>query len=213
MTKICTRFCNLQDWSRHKDMIQPRLCMKIRRVLKPPPTLTGEDAVEYFDRWWWESSEAKFIINSVRVYDFWGYAWWLPLWDLQFVRFCCTLPFDLYFGKRFQRAFVRRVESNLTGKPPIPDTSQQYFGPLLIRALNRLHLRQSARRIRARLEYNRHHYAWYGLIPEDEYNRAFRGRENINTYLAVQTIKSAFPEYNLPRSVDFLSDEIPRQTR
>jgi asparagine synthase (glutamine-hydrolysing) len=182
------------------------LSLKVKNVLQLPSTLTFEQALGYFDRWAWENEKAKFMVNSVRVYEFWGYRWWLPLWDLEFVRFWRSLPYHLRFEKRFENAYVRKLEANTTGKPAISDSSRHIVGPILVGILNRLHLRNMARRIRAHAEYNRHHFAWYGLIPEGDYHRAFHGQEDINTYLANQTVKQAFPQWKIPESLDFMAN-------
>lgn len=42
--------------------------------------------------WNWQERQAKFIANSIRVYEYWGYDWWLPMWDKQFVSFFENLP-------------------------------------------------------------------------------------------------------------------------
>ena len=203
-SEICKAYCTLQDWPSHKTLVEPELIRKIESILRPPAVLTPKQAIDYFDRWSWESSWAKFMINSVRVYEFWGYRWWLPLWDLEFVHFWRNLPFELRFEKRFERIYVRKLETGTTGKPAITDTSKDNLGPALVTTLKKLHLHSSARRIRARHEYDRHHFAWYGLIPEDDYKRAFHGQENINTYLANQTIKNILPNYRIPEGLDIL---------
>lgn len=43
----------------------------------------------------WQNRQAKYIVNSVNVYNFFGYDWWLPLWDKEFVRFFEGLPLSL----------------------------------------------------------------------------------------------------------------------
>jgi hypothetical protein len=65
-----------------------------------------------------------------------------------------------------------------------------------------------ARKIRSRVEYRYHHFAWYGLIPESDYCRAFHGQENINTYLANQAAKRAFPNWRIPEAIDFLANSV-----
>lgn len=47
------------------------------------------------EKWNWKNRQAKFICNSVRVYEFYGYDWWLPLWDKEFVQFFEKLPLKL----------------------------------------------------------------------------------------------------------------------
>ena len=208
---ICEAYCTIQDWQRQSNIIQRELLEKAKSILQPPSTLTPNQAIAYFDRWLWESTLTKFVINSVRVYEFWGYQWWLPLCDLEFIRVWGSLPFQLRLKKRFERAYVRGLENKRTGKTPITDTSGHVFGPIIVRALSRLRLRKFVRRQRARFEYRHHHFAWYGLIPEDDYYRSFHGQENINTYLANQTFKRIFPQRKIPEGLDFLANSPEHQ--
>jgi asparagine synthase (glutamine-hydrolysing) len=39
-----------------------------------------------FEQWEWQERQAKFICNSVRTYEFFGYDWWMPLWDREFTK-------------------------------------------------------------------------------------------------------------------------------
>ena len=203
--RLCEAYCTLQDWSTQETEIRRQLPLKMKSVLNPPPTLTPAQAIGLFDRWWWESSWAKFIVNSVRVYEFWGYRWWLPLWDIELVHFWRALPFDQRLGRRFEKQYVRNLETNMTGKKPIPNASAYDIAPKLVGPLDKLHLRRVASRIRARREYRTHRFAWYGLIPENLYHSSFHGKENINTYLANQTIKQIFPQWKIPERLDFLT--------
>lgn len=199
--------CTLLDRSHQPATVRSDVCLKIKDVLGLPSTLTAEQAIEYFDRWIWEAIPTYPHVNSVRVYEFWGYRWWLPLLDMEFVRFLNTLPFNFRVNRRFHLSYVRTLEHKFTGKAPIADTSsRKSIAPLLARVLDKLRLRTAARRIRARVEYSRHAYAWYGLITESEYHRTFHGQENINTYLANQTIKQVFPLWEIPTELDFLAE-------
>ena len=203
---LCEVSCTLLDWSRQTATVRSDMCLKIKNVLCSPTTLSSEQAVEYFDRWIWEAIPIYPHINSVRVYEFWGYDWWLPLMDLEFVQFLNTLPFNFRIRRRFHKAYVRKLEQKITGKTPVTDTSRRDIAPLIVRILDKLKLRTVARRIRARTEYSRHAYAWYGLITESVYRRAFHGQENINTYLAYQTIREVFPQWKIPTGLDFLAN-------
>lgn len=205
VSEICEAYCTLQNWSSRSPETHFDMSMKVKNILRLPSSLTFDQMLGYFDRWSWENAYAKFMVNSVRVYEFWGYRWWLPLCDFGFVSFLRTLPFPLRFKRSFLNAQIHTLETQITSKPPISDTSQHNFGPMLVTALNKLGLRNWARRIRARVEYRHHRFAWYGLIPEDDYKRGFHGQENINTYLANQTVKQIFPQWEIPESLDFLA--------
>jgi asparagine synthase (glutamine-hydrolysing) len=66
--------------------------------------LTLADAME---KWDWQERQAKFICNSVRVYEFYGYDWWLPLWDTEFMKFWEHVPLELRKGTALYLAYVR----------------------------------------------------------------------------------------------------------
>ncbi len=44
---------------------------------------------EYFN---WQEIRSKFMVNSVRTYDFFGFDYRLPYWDKEIVEFCQMLP-------------------------------------------------------------------------------------------------------------------------
>ena len=40
-----------------------------------------------YESWEWQERQSKYIVNSVRSYEFHGYRWRLPLWSTKFVQF------------------------------------------------------------------------------------------------------------------------------
>lgn len=68
------------------------------RVLSSVKVLTEYSALDFAnecEKFNWKNRQSKFICNSVRLYEFYGYDWWLPLWDKDFVRFFEKLPIRL----------------------------------------------------------------------------------------------------------------------
>lgn len=55
----------------------------------------NKDFANAYEKWIWQERQAKFICNSIYVYDFFGYDWWLPLWDKDYVNFFASLPLSL----------------------------------------------------------------------------------------------------------------------
>ena len=47
------------------------------------------NAIEYFNGY---ERQGKFIVNSVRVYEFFGYAWRIPFWDAELMDFFLKVP-------------------------------------------------------------------------------------------------------------------------
>ena len=83
-----------------------------------------EECLNLYNDWGIKVRQANFIINSVRVYEFWGLEWRLPLWDDEFAGFWNSIPWVekkesiLYhrflFEKYFNSAgvsFVKPVET------------------------------------------------------------------------------------------------------
>ena len=66
----------------------------------------GVSLADAFEKWDWQERQAKFICNSVRVYEFFGYDWWLPLWDCEFMRFWETIPLNLRKGRVWYLKYV-----------------------------------------------------------------------------------------------------------
>lgn len=58
----------------------------------------------YYDAWqeWFVRHKvSKFIVNSVRVYEYFGGDWLLPLWDTELTNFWYGLPYAWRRGQRF----------------------------------------------------------------------------------------------------------------
>ena len=66
----------------------------------------GEDLANAFEKWDWQERQAKYIANSVRVYEDFGYDWWMPLWDKEFVEFWENVPLRLRRGRTWYNSFV-----------------------------------------------------------------------------------------------------------
>jgi asparagine synthase (glutamine-hydrolysing) len=91
------------------------------RVLKGVSRKNIYTNIEYadlFEKWEWQERQAKLIINSVRVYECYGYSWWLPLWDLDFMRFWQEAPLLMRKERRWYISCVDAsyVENTIDGR-------------------------------------------------------------------------------------------------
>ncbi len=173
---------------------------RIESVLDCGQSLLAWEFADAFERWDWRERQAKFICNSVRVYEFFGFDWWLPLWDLEFVRFWQTVPLALrrkrqwyidyvsrQFARQAERAGVKGVELGNAGDPAWP-----------VAAMSRLPGRQLLRRIRPlrdflrlllRLQPNQNPQGWEGFFREGAYaNMQARGL-TVNGMLASEFLE------------------------
>ncbi|MFT6601871.1 MAG: asparagine synthase (glutamine-hydrolyzing) [Dokdonia donghaensis] len=55
------------------------------------------------DNYNYKERQSKYIVNSLRIYEFFGYEHRMLLWDLDLSNFFKKMPFDLKFGSKFYR--------------------------------------------------------------------------------------------------------------
>lgn len=158
--------------------------------------LTGLEAVALHDRWDWQERQAKFIVNSVRVYDFWGYDWWMPLWDMEFVRFWHSVPFEFRQGRRLYIDYVTDLYSDVAGVDPT-EARRTDMDSLPARMVTRIKNspllpRNLVKRLWNRTSltspYRNHPMAWFALVPEDRFKEIYDGNQSINSLLAAYLV-------------------------
>lgn len=76
--------------------------------------------IEYYDdlcfafsnmeAWSWKERQSKFIVNSIRTYEFFGYKSLIPLWDYDLANFFKTVPLK-YKNRRSSQGY--NIETNL----------------------------------------------------------------------------------------------------
>ncbi len=64
------------------------------------------DLASSFEYWDWKERQSKFIANSCRVYEFWGYEWRMPFWDIEFINFWNDIPLELRLNESFYKEFL-----------------------------------------------------------------------------------------------------------
>ncbi|WP_157977050.1 asparagine synthase family protein [Taibaiella helva] len=55
---------------------------------------------EYFENWNLKERQSKFIINSNRIYEFWGKEHLIPLWDKELILFFQNLSWEHKWGRK-----------------------------------------------------------------------------------------------------------------
>lgn len=64
----------------------------------------------------WQERQSKYIANSVRAYEFFGYDWWLPLWDKEFVNIWMVLPNQERVNRLLFKSIVASLYSRTSGE-------------------------------------------------------------------------------------------------
>jgi len=80
-----------------------------------------DDFYRMFQHWGMRNRMAKFLVNAVRVYEYLGYEWRLPLLDRELMQFCYRLPISLRLNKHMYLTYLHKklfVPYNLVFESP-----------------------------------------------------------------------------------------------
>lgn len=160
----------------------------------PVPRNDVESAASAFERWEWQERQAKFIVNSVRVYEAFGHEWRLPWWDASLMDFWSMIPVHM----RARRAlFLRYMERRHRLPVPQANVDRGTLASAGVRLIDHLGLRPTAMRIRRRLQhlqwkrlYEHDPMSWFALVDIDSFRRRYTGREIGHSFFADMYIDS-----------------------
>ena len=75
-----------------------------------PTVKSIEDAISVNEAWFTSHRLSRFIVNAVRVYEFNGYEWRMPLWDNEMTEYWYSVPEELRANRRlYEEYLLRRV--------------------------------------------------------------------------------------------------------
>jgi asparagine synthase (glutamine-hydrolysing) len=177
---------------------------KTRTLLAGTPCSTLEDAASAFDHYFWK--HRGLWRTTLWAHQFFGYGSRVPLWDPLAVSFWTRVPLHYKFGKRLYIRFVERIERELGVDQPIRSGSVPYpQGYPFMRILHATGLAEPmaksgvmnhAFRVSGWLRglsyknvYDRHNFAWYGIMSKEQYRRLHSKRpKNLYAILAAERL-------------------------
>jgi asparagine synthase (glutamine-hydrolysing) len=155
---------------------------RIERVVGDIADGTAEEAADVFECWDCEERQAKFIVNSVRCYESFGFEWRLPLFDSELMDFWSRIPLGGRMRRRLYLEYVRRYQRLPVSKP---NTDRGTLLATAVRLLDAGGLRPFATQVRRRLkkhmwrrQYDCGDLGWFAMIDPEEFRSRYTGREN-----------------------------------
>lgn len=188
--EIVKKHYSLWSFKNLDDNLKLKFREKIFNIIPNRTTYSNEKAADLFECWEWAERQAKFICNSVRVYDFFDYEWRMPLWDNEIIEFWSKINIINRIGRKLYFEYV----SNMQNEYKDIDISSPQINTLKKRLITFIKkipfLHSYLLKIRKINEYNTHPLEWYGVVSREYYNdQVKKGMENINSLLVVQYIK------------------------
>jgi len=128
---IFNKYYSLWKWQKNKKKLANEFSNKVMRIIGSNKNYTLEEAANVYDFWDWQELHAKFIVNSLRVYEFFGYEWRLPFWDNQMIKYWTRVSIK----KRMRRyLYLEYVNKKLDYDLPEPNPKRSK----IMRALDRI---------------------------------------------------------------------------
>lgn len=113
---LLTYHYQLWPLERSAKEIQISICNRLRQQIEDIANDRALNNAGIFETWNVENRQAKFIINSIRVYDFYKLSWWLPLWDNQYMGFWASFPLELRRNKQWYNSAVNALYQRISGR-------------------------------------------------------------------------------------------------
>lgn len=181
----------LWDWSPYREDLEPwfrkRILDDLGDIERYP------DSPSACEMWNIRERQSRFIVTVGRLYEFFGYDFWMPFCDQDYFRFWLTVPLRYRHDKNLYTSYV-------DGLSPIKTATHQPEKPVLAlrEAIRNTPLFGPARslyqkwdrRRRKQREYQRHPMAWYGIMEPDDFKSLFTGRENINSFQTLELLRT-----------------------
>ena len=189
----------LWDWPRDgRERLRNALIQRIDKVCGPVVDASPEEAADQFECWDCQERQAKFIVNSVRVYEFFGYEWRLPLFDSELMDFWSHVPLEKRVGRSLYFDFARRYQA-------LPVTPANADRPIAVaRALavikrsslwpHAKRLQRVLRRLQWRGQYDGvDGMGWLALIDREQFRTMYTGREIGHSFFALKYLDAIAP--------------------
>jgi asparagine synthase (glutamine-hydrolysing) len=116
---IITSLLN-KHYSLHKLSLKEKMFLfqdKILNIIKNKKNYTKEeiaDEIEYLD---WQERQVKYIVNSLKVYEYFGFSWYIPLWDREVMNFWQKIPLKYRIKRSFYIKFANSIHSQIKTNP------------------------------------------------------------------------------------------------
>lgn len=111
ISSIYKKHYDLWKWDKYYNKYNLLFAKKIEENIKLLDEMDVQLAASLFEEWDWQERQSKFIANSIRVYEFFGYEWRLPLWDNEMMKFWCKIKLEHRIGRKLYYEYVKNKQN------------------------------------------------------------------------------------------------------
>ncbi len=208
------------NWMGERENLQIRFKNRIFECIGKDNGVDKRFTACDYEKWVWQEFEAKYLVNAVRVYEFWGFKWWLPLWDAEYVDFWRSVPVEWRIQKRLYTEHIARLYSELAGitirEAMLRNDTPGFYSSLLAKLKSRVKKTPVISLVRA--VKNRIRYGGMVLpsveYPENDWEQSL-GRMNSSLYrklLQFMTSRSSCTTLEKLGYIRYTDDDVPGDT-
>lgn len=167
-----------------------------------PGNITPEEATNLFEKWNWLERQSKFIVNSVRVYEHFGFEWRLPLWDSQLIEFWQQVPLELKINRNFYKEYARIYNKVLFRMEEKEIFKQDKISKILpLKRLKKFYLIKRLKNVFYTFrQYRPKAHVMYGAIEKSTfyYGILTKGYGNINSFFNLKYLELIKNNFKTP---------------
>jgi asparagine synthase (glutamine-hydrolysing) len=89
---------------------------KIITKNKIPQKCSGWEAISFFESWEWKERQGKYVINGLNIYNFFGFEWYTPFLEKEFLDFFSSLSYQFRYRQNFQKQALHYLFPNFYPK-------------------------------------------------------------------------------------------------
>lgn len=189
----------LFDWD--DPELAARFRGRLRQQIDAPEFGPPAAMAAAYERWEWRERQSKFMSQDGRMYEFWGYDWWYPLFDPGFAEFWEGIPLAWRADKRLYEQYVEELYATVAGVDrTTAGRTQDVDDSLPDRLLTGVKsaIADSPVAVPARSAYRwlqrqqnprgEHPLGYLGIVPEEQFDRLYTGAENHHTFRTLEAL-------------------------
>lgn len=93
--------------SKQNNSYLPQMKQQIQHELSYYRDIESKETlVSANEAWFTRNKVAKYVVNAVRLYEYFGYEWRLPLWDNELIEFWYRIPIKYRVNKQLYDSFL-----------------------------------------------------------------------------------------------------------
>lgn len=172
-----------------------------------------KEAIDEFEKWDWEERQAKFIANSVRIYDYFQYEWRLPFWEPELLVLWKRIRLEERFDRKLFFLYCTECVKMKNIPTPIITNQDNNIKKNIKDFLNRYFPRFN-NFISSFRRYRKSNNVLFGTInPVEYYLGALSGKTHVNSFLSKRYLKNISNEnsdnYRRSSAIHKSSNRVP----